>query len=80
MQLAPDVAHIGHLDHMNASAARPALCMVSRFTQTLNQVFAELVYLFLRPVGRRRACLMRSANSLTAFFASGEMSVRTAFA
>jgi hypothetical protein len=28
---------------MNACAARPALRMVDRFTQTLNQVFAELV-------------------------------------
>src|SRR5216684_625624 len=36
-------AHIGNFDHMNACAARPALCMVDRFTQTLDQVFAELV-------------------------------------
>jgi hypothetical protein len=59
IQVAPDGAHIGHFDHMNACAARPALRMVGRFTQTLNQIFAELVHLFLHPAGRRWACLMR---------------------
>ena len=43
MQLAPNGAHIENFDHMNACAARPAFFMVDRFTQTLDQVFAELV-------------------------------------
>jgi hypothetical protein len=38
MQLAPNGAHVRHFDHMNACAVRPALRMISRFTQTLNQV------------------------------------------
>jgi len=43
MQLAPDRAHVEYFDHMNACAAPPALRMVDCFTQTLNQISAELV-------------------------------------
>ena len=61
-----------------AQAARAS--QAARFAQALNQILAELVHFFLRAAGRRWPCLMLSANSLTAFFASAEISVRTAFA